>query len=92
MNQQTGGTDGRLRVEAKSAPRLTCRDMALTDEDCAILMRNPALAHIGIRDADLAFQSARYQIRTKPFRDANRRNGGGPDHWATAGLRNWRGL
>jgi hypothetical protein len=74
------------------AASLTYRDLALTYEDAAILARNLRRTEIGMRDDKLAFEQARYQHRTRVFRDANRRNGGGQDHWATAGLRNWRGL
>jgi hypothetical protein len=54
------------------APTLTCRDTGLTDEDAAILMRNLRLAFIGQRDDQLAYQQARYQVRTRAWREARR--------------------
>lgn len=62
------------RSQEIGKPVLTCRDMGLTDEDTAILMRNPARSFIGISDDQRAFDQARYQHRTRPWRDLKRRN------------------
>lgn len=55
------------------ASALTCREMGLTDDDSAILMRNPARSFIGMSDDQRAFDQARYQHRTRPWRDLKRR-------------------
>lgn len=54
----------------RKAPALTCRDMGLTEIDAAILMRNITRAFIGQRDDQLAYEQARYQHRTRPWRTA----------------------
>jgi hypothetical protein len=55
-----------------SKPVLTCRDTGLTDEDASILMRNLRRAFIGQRDDQLAYEQARYQVKTRAWRNAKR--------------------
>lgn len=61
----------RCSVEARK-PQLTCRDTGLTDEDSAILMRNLARSFIGQRDDQLSYEQARYQVKTRAWREARR--------------------
>jgi hypothetical protein len=51
---------------------LARRAAELTQEDANILARNPRLALIGIRDDRLGFASARYQVRTRMWRERRR--------------------
>lgn len=55
----------------KSSP-LTCREMGLTDIDTAILMRNVRRSFIGQRDDQLAYEQARYQVKTRAWREVRR--------------------
>lgn len=58
-------------VGSQSTP-LTCREMGLTDIDSAILMRNITRAFISAVDDQRGYEQARYQHRTRRYRDAKR--------------------